>query len=50
MGAVNWEVASHYRAVEKIGEGDMGRVYLAEETSLEWRFALKFLPVDLRLF
>src|SRR6266516_4469072 len=38
---------SHYHIVSEIGAGGMGEVYLAQDTKLDRKVALKILPADL---
>jgi len=43
----NGTEVGQYRIIKKIGAGGMGEVYLANDTKLDRRVALKFLSVHL---
>jgi serine/threonine protein kinase len=39
-------ILAHYRIISKIGAGGMGEVFLAQDTKLDRKVALKILPAD----
>ena len=43
----NGQILGHYEIIEPIGAGGMGEVFLAKDTRLKRKVALKFLPSEL---
>src|SRR6266480_6688119 len=43
LSGMAWQSLAHYQIVKKIGAGGMGQVFLAEDTKLDRRVAIKVL-------
>src|SRR4051812_19892874 len=41
------DIVAHYKVLSLLGEGGMGKVYLAQDTKLNRKVGLKFLPTKL---
>ena len=46
MTIINGESFGKYKILSEIGKGGMGEVYLAQDTKLNRKVALKILPAD----
>ncbi len=48
MNIENGTIINQYKILSKIGKGGMGEIYLAQDTKLDRKVALKILPKTLK--